>query len=126
MIRRPPRSTRTDTLFPYTTLFRSRLGVALVHEAARQHVVGMRLLYRGCSGAVEVGHSLFRLPLDRQIRIGKRPDRVARAVHRQHHLAAVALDTVGQHRLLLAVGIDADALVAAPDRSSVGWGESVL
>src|SRR3546814_2248198 len=27
MIRRPPRSTRTDTLFPYTTLFRSWLGV---------------------------------------------------------------------------------------------------
>src|SRR3546814_10492411 len=26
MIRRPPRSTRTDTLFPYTTLFRSREG----------------------------------------------------------------------------------------------------
>src|SRR3546814_2103899 len=26
MIRRPPRSTRTDTLFPYTTLFRSRHG----------------------------------------------------------------------------------------------------
>src|SRR3546814_17686208 len=29
MIRRPPRSTRTDTLFPYTTLFRSP-GVALL------------------------------------------------------------------------------------------------
>src|SRR3546814_15675381 len=28
MIRRPPRSTRTDTLFPYTTLFRSRLVIA--------------------------------------------------------------------------------------------------
>src|SRR3546814_6398096 len=27
MIRRPPRSTRTDTLFPYTTLFRSALTV---------------------------------------------------------------------------------------------------
>src|SRR3546814_8435775 len=27
MIRRPPRSTRTDTLFPYTTLFRSLSGV---------------------------------------------------------------------------------------------------
>src|SRR6056297_3964312 len=26
MIRRPPRSTRTDTLFPYTTLFRSQFG----------------------------------------------------------------------------------------------------
>src|SRR3546814_12666669 len=36
MTRRPPRSTRTDTLFPYTTLFRSALahdadGVALAH-----------------------------------------------------------------------------------------------
>src|SRR3546814_9099474 len=31
MIRRPPRSTRTDTLFPYTTLFRSQL----VHGLAR-------------------------------------------------------------------------------------------
>src|SRR3546814_2516169 len=27
MIRRPPRSTRTDTLFPYTTLFRSYFGI---------------------------------------------------------------------------------------------------
>src|SRR3546814_8918596 len=27
MIRRPPRSTRTDTLFPYTTLFRSMLNI---------------------------------------------------------------------------------------------------
>src|SRR3546814_5970419 len=27
MIRRPPRSTRTDTLFPYTTLFRSLAGL---------------------------------------------------------------------------------------------------
>src|SRR3546814_824286 len=27
MIRRPPRSTRTDTLFPYTTLFRSTLDL---------------------------------------------------------------------------------------------------
>src|SRR3546814_1388409 len=30
MIRRPPRSTRTDTLFPYTTLFRSDAGRASV------------------------------------------------------------------------------------------------
>src|SRR3546814_11601019 len=29
MIRRPPRSTRTDTLFPYTTLFRSRHAPAV-------------------------------------------------------------------------------------------------
>src|SRR3546814_6573051 len=35
MIRRPPRSTRTDTLFPYTTLFRSvRYGVLAVSGAS--------------------------------------------------------------------------------------------
>src|SRR3546814_12124414 len=32
MIRRPPRSTRTDTLFPYTTLFRSALWDELVYR----------------------------------------------------------------------------------------------
>src|SRR3546814_3810405 len=30
MIRRPPRSTRTDTLFPYTTLFRSAFGLVAI------------------------------------------------------------------------------------------------
>src|SRR3546814_17452557 len=34
MIRRPPRSTRTDTLFPYTTLFRSMLDYVLVKGPA--------------------------------------------------------------------------------------------
>src|SRR3546814_4075538 len=43
MIRRPPRSTRTDTLFPYTTLFRSRDGGA--EQAERPHL--------GLDGAVE-------------------------------------------------------------------------
>src|SRR3546814_14980657 len=33
MIRRPPRSTRTDTLFPYTTLFRSMYWVDFPHDA---------------------------------------------------------------------------------------------
>src|SRR3546814_18600743 len=33
MIRRPPRSTRTDTLFPYTTLFRSFLAVGRGEKA---------------------------------------------------------------------------------------------
>src|SRR3546814_2764844 len=36
MIRRPPRSTRTDTLFPYTTLFRSALLLARPGSACRQ------------------------------------------------------------------------------------------
>src|SRR3546814_2464729 len=44
MIRRPPRSTRTDTLFPYTTLFRSlhtRDDPARVHANRRRLVQGM-------------------------------------------------------------------------------------
>src|SRR3546814_11520950 len=32
MIRRPPRSTRTDTLFPYTTLFRSQSGETMMMD----------------------------------------------------------------------------------------------
>src|SRR3546814_19483130 len=49
MIRRPPRSTRTDTLFPYTTLFRSGLvGSALGSDDDGRIAacVGMR----GCEG----------------------------------------------------------------------------
>src|SRR3546814_7993055 len=38
MLRRPPRSTRTDTLFPYTTLFRSTLWLQ-VPEGAKQLVL---------------------------------------------------------------------------------------
>src|SRR3546814_5847934 len=34
MIRRPPRSTRTDTLFPYTTLFRSQMLIQIVLRLA--------------------------------------------------------------------------------------------
>src|SRR3546814_19874528 len=42
MIRRPPRSTRTDTLFPYTTLFRSHRddGDARILEQPRHGVDG--------------------------------------------------------------------------------------
>src|SRR3546814_4730926 len=44
MIRRPPRSTRTDTLFPYTTLFRSvqpaARGNSRARDASRHQVAG--------------------------------------------------------------------------------------
>src|SRR3546814_4398652 len=65
MIRRPPRSTRTDTLFPYTTLFRSSAGIALpaavaagsggciVRRRRRGGAFGARLL--GRSGGLGEG-----------------------------------------------------------------------
>src|SRR3546814_14752922 len=43
MIRRPPRSTRTDTLFPYTTLFRSHDQQNLVRRPARRSIEGERI-----------------------------------------------------------------------------------
>src|SRR3546814_3968518 len=51
MIRRPPRSTRTDTLFPYTTLFRS--GCARPRRRRRQPAGSYRL-------CVELGDALGR------------------------------------------------------------------
>src|SRR3546814_15036900 len=44
MLRRPPRSTRTDTLFPYTTLFRSKTAVndqRLMAVDEDRHVIAM-------------------------------------------------------------------------------------
>src|SRR3546814_14740616 len=57
MIRRPPRSTRTDTLFPYTTLFRSA-ACELVHAPLRRPrraeaagvLVMVRVLVTGANG----------------------------------------------------------------------------
>src|SRR3546814_18674679 len=50
MIRRPPRSTRTDTLFPYTTLFRSLpLRVEKLDAGGRSR---LETLAHQCGGAV--------------------------------------------------------------------------
>src|SRR3546814_18946768 len=57
MIRRPPRSTRTDTLFPYTTLFRSlpgsrstgfRRGATPSRTASCRHQRDIGIVPRGC------------------------------------------------------------------------------
>src|SRR3546814_21037818 len=53
MIRRPPRSTRTDTRFPYTTLFRS---VRLVHLDQRPVPKDSGIVDEDV-GAAECGHS---------------------------------------------------------------------
>src|SRR3546814_16093803 len=54
MIRRPPRSTRTDTLFPYTTLFRSFQRVGdLIWAAADQRPRGF--LIGATSGRTTLG-----------------------------------------------------------------------
>src|SRR3546814_5860121 len=72
MIRRPPRSTRTDTLFPYTTLFRSRPDQRLAsipprsHRQAQAQVPACRRgARRTCSCRVRVGGTGRRPPRPR-------------------------------------------------------------
>src|SRR3546814_2165608 len=48
MIRRPPRSTRTDTLFPYTTLFRSQAFVQYHAKRPNHHPLSKR--FNACCG----------------------------------------------------------------------------
>src|SRR3546814_2895514 len=59
MIRRPPRSTRTDTLFPYTTLFRSQLVHArdLGFDPAQDHAHLVALVEARDAEAADAGHA---------------------------------------------------------------------
>src|SRR3546814_11570970 len=56
IIRRPPRSTRTDTLFPYTTLFRSQ-GEFLRKIYVRNKVVLQQLSHNGGSLRMKLGYA---------------------------------------------------------------------
>src|SRR3546814_14448155 len=109
MIRRPPRSTRTDTLFPYTTLFRSRQETTVHGDNA------------SCVQASELQASLAR-------GIGQRLDPAVVAVagtvegdlldaRRPGLLGGGATDIGG--------GLDVLVALQAVDRKSVGKGKSV-
>src|SRR3546814_10938753 len=85
-IRRPPRSTRTDTLFPYTTLFRSaagdRLGDLLRHLAGdraggggQRHLDGHRAVGMDIEGVDEAEVE----DVHRDLRIVDLADEIGRA-----------------------------------------------
>src|SRR3546814_5188542 len=60
MIRRPPRSTRTDTLFPYTTLFRSIFELGELLDAPMlQHSVMEKILVDRRQLVLEDGVQIF-------------------------------------------------------------------
>src|SRR3546814_20989271 len=75
MIRRPPKSTRTDTLFPYTTLFRSLRaegpvrGVCRLRPRPRPRPGALRGLSRGARAALAGG---------------RRPDRKSTRLNSSH------------------------------------------
>src|SRR3546814_7620548 len=80
MIRRPPRSTRTDTLFPYTTLFRSRrrhfganvgLGMDRIGDQLRQFAQrGQKGFARNFAEYLGLRLDLMRDPLDHRDEVG--------------------------------------------------------
>src|SRR3546814_1555169 len=76
MIRRPPRSTRTDTLFPYTTLFRSPGHRAAIDGAAAD----ARARHRDLSAVRHIGRHGHRAAADRRA--------VGPLVHRGRRVAA--------------------------------------
>src|SRR3546814_19247930 len=90
MIRRPPRSTRTYTLFPYTTLFRSedhRLGVV------RAESLVDRIRPGGFAGSITVA------AVDQNCAVVVQDDRLAQTVLLDvHHplVELVAVDEIGR------------------------------
>src|SRR3546814_5234915 len=98
MIRRPPRSTRTDTLFPYTTLFRSAAALAI--EIAEALFAQDRALVEAegfIGNFAGMGHPVIEPGrinerLDRRSRLAERlrraveiaQPRIETALHRQH------------------------------------------
>src|SRR3546814_13744600 len=65
MIRRPPRSTRTDTLFPYTTLFRSLLLRGMIRSVfglEHQALHPAAILHMRVENLVDIGEGLGMVP----------------------------------------------------------------
>src|SRR3546814_4124179 len=81
MIRRPPRSTRTDTLFPYTTLFRSARSFCIQHFPLSPKAYFLFLIpcpqrdYNGSLCVDRIGPiaNIGRKPLARQGKLGTPP-----------------------------------------------------
>src|SRR3546814_17194408 len=77
MIRRPPRSTRTDTLFPYTTLFRSLVIEGCPLQAVLCHALFARLFNTPARHEVPADRAVLQL----DDRIG--PNDLSRIAHRR-------------------------------------------
>src|SRR3546814_12982171 len=93
MIRRPPRSTRTDTLFPYTTLFRSAEDSPELETRALNGPSGERRGHR----AHRLLQALNRIRGNRTRRAHRRLSRYSRAAGRHAIGRASCRDRVSQY-----------------------------
>src|SRR3546814_20003710 len=100
MIRRPPRSTRTDTLFPYTTLFRSTARPRSPRDTVQGRFEEMRHRSPDALAVVDATKSFTYAELDRR--------------------------AAGLASRLRAEGVAAGDVVAVPMKRSAGAGVAVL
>src|SRR3546814_15368558 len=112
MIRRPPRSNRTDTLCPYTTLFRSAVALAAPGMGLPGAGIEGQLAGKVLNGAAEV---LQPLQQPAAVAVSRRKGRVG------GDGAVEILKRLGQ----LALRLAGDAPAIAEDRKSVVEGKSV-
>src|SRR3546814_14743106 len=99
MIRPPPRSTRTDTLFPYTTLFRSQRGAPVMIEPVGNDLLEDR---RPRHGAKYRDRGKGRVELDQTATgQGKRTNRKGQPedARQQRAPRAVLVDMAADHRV---------------------------
>src|SRR3546814_7198342 len=97
MIRRPPRSTRTDTLFPYTTLFRSDIEhIEIIFAAKGLFIPGHAVLE--CRHGVTCARQIFFAHPDTKLYLASGHGREAVAVGAQSCCCLFRLSPE-QHRL---------------------------
>src|SRR3546814_15721945 len=106
MIRRPPRSTRTDTLFPYTTLFRS--------AASRDAAIGILADIGRAVGREEIGLAVhIDVGIGLQIHVGHivADDAVRDAVVRPR---VCRIGLVADIRVLVVAMVELDRIILLP------------
>src|SRR3546814_19911492 len=90
MIRRPPRSTRTDTLFPYTTLFRSAVGLARNAEPQIARDLAHHAFLESAQGKAQEVELVLRRREQEIALIARRIDRAVQlGARRPHHAAHI-------------------------------------
>src|SRR3546814_11578012 len=112
IIRRLPRSTRTDTRFPYTTLFRSHLRPRIADGEAFARLTGGEKLARRCPVQNGVADNGVLLAFQRAAHHGLNRDDPAR-------------QTLADIIIGVAEDFEPDALAQKRDRKSVVSGKSV-
>src|SRR3546814_10381747 len=131
MIRRPPRSTRTDTLFPYTTLFRSVHGskglqapIVILADATDDAAIGHRPFTVDVAGWEQL--PVFALPADeRHGALAEAYEAAARAAAEEHwRLFYVAMTRAEE--ILVVAGVTKKPDRSVPETSWHTAAEAVL